>query len=156
MARPRRYTDEQFADAVKSSISIAQVLKTLGLSLTGANYKSVKMRCELLNLSASHFKGQAWLKGGRCTWGKKRPLDAILVKGSSYTSSNHLRNRLLKEGVFERVCSQCGLREWLGQDMPLQIDHKNGDNRDNRLKNLRLLCPNCHSLTPNFCRKKHD
>jgi len=153
MARKRRYTDKQMQDAVSSSISVAQVLKQIGLSPTGANYKSIKLRCKELNISTAHFKGQGWLKGGKCTWNKKRSLDEILVKNSDYTSSNHLRNRLIKEKVFEEKCSRCGLTEWLEEKIPLQLDHKNGDNRDHRLSNLRLLCANCHALTDTYAGK---
>lgn len=150
MARQRRYTDEQFVDAIKTSVSIAQALKQLGLSPTGANYKSLKLRCTKLNVSTSHFKGQSWLKGGNCTWAKKQSLDEILVKNSKYTSSNHLRKRLIKEHVFEEKCSKCGLTKWLNKKIPLQLDHKNGNNRDHRIENLRLLCANCHALTSTF------
>jgi len=55
--------------------------------------------------------------------------------------------RLWREGVLPQQCQVCGLTEWLGKVAPLQLDYLNGDRRDNRLGNLRILCPNCHAQT---------
>ena len=82
-------------------------------------------------------------------------LDEILVQNSSYTSSYHLKRRLLRESVIENCCAVCGLTEWRGQALSLHLDHINGDDRDNRLENLRLLCPNCHSQTETYCARKN-
>lgn len=65
-------------------------------------------------------------------------------------SRQHLKVRLLKEGLKKGVCERCGIDEWLGHSLSLNLHHVNGDGDDNRLENLALLCPNCHSLTPNF------
>jgi len=58
-------------------------------------------------------------------------------------------------GLLEYKCSICGINTWLNKPLTLQLDHINGDNRDNRIEILRLLCPNCHSQTDNFCGKKY-
>lgn len=78
-----------------------------------------------------------------------QPLIEILVLGSSY-QTNKLRIRLLREGVKEHRCEVCGLSEWLGSPIPLELDHINGINNDHRLHNLRLICPNCHAQTDNY------
>lgn len=65
-------------------------------------------------------------------------------------SSHHLKNRFLAEGIFQHQCVSCNLTEWLERPIPLEIDYINGDRRDNRLENLRLLCPNCHALTETY------
>ena len=80
---------------------------------------------------------------------KNKPLEDYLVKNSSI-SSNHLKLRLIKAGVLEYKCKRCGIDQWLNNKLVLQLDHINGDHYDNRIENLRLLCPNCHSQTPTF------
>lgn len=77
------------------------------------------------------------------------PIELILVEGSTF-QSNQLRIRLLKENIMRPICSSCNLKTWIGQPIPLELDHINGVNDDNRLVNLRLLCPNCHALTNNY------
>jgi len=86
------------------------------------------------------------------------PLSELLVEDRPQTSRNHLKMRLLKENVLEEVCSECGIRSiWNGKPLVLQLEHINGKSTDNRLENLCLLCPNCHSQTMTFagrnCKK---
>lgn len=83
------------------------------------------------------------------------PLSEILVEDSAYTNITRLKIRLLREGLLEPKCYavDCGLTEWKGKPISLQLDHINGDNLDHRIENLRLLCPNCHSQTDTFAGK---
>jgi 5-methylcytosine-specific restriction endonuclease McrA len=78
------------------------------------------------------------------------PLETLLVDDRPQTNRSHLKTRLLKEGVKENRCEVCGLTEWLGRPLNMQLHHINGDGRDNRLKNLELLCPNCHAQTDTY------
>jgi HNH endonuclease len=77
------------------------------------------------------------------------PIEQLLV-ADTYRSRHNIKLRLLGEGLKQDRCEVCGLREWLGRSLSMALHHVNGDGRDNRLENLQLLCPNCHSQTANF------
>lgn len=147
MPKIRKYTDEDFANAVKNSDSIAGTLRKLNLQPTGGNYKIANARIKSLELDTSHFTGQGHLKGKTHDWAKKIPLEEILVKDSLYQQTYKLKNRLIKEGYFEEKCYRCERKKWNKLKIPLELEHKNGINNDNRLENLTLLCPNCHAQT---------
>lgn len=143
--------DTTFSNAVKNSTSIRQVLLSLNLNETGSAYRVFKKRIQILNLDTSHFVGQGHLKGKRNTWAPKLPLNKILVKNSTYNNTAALKRRLLQENKLQNKCSECGLNpKWNGKTLVLQLDHINRNYNDNRLHNLRLLCPNCHSQTSTF------
>jgi len=150
VARHRRWTDEQLIEAVRGSRSMRETLAKLGLNPTGANYVGVRGHMRRLAVEDSHFLGQAHLRGGHHAWAPKTPLDAVLVVDSRYTSTSHLKRRLIAAGVFASRCVECGLTEWRERPLSLVLDHINGNNRDHRIENLRLLCPNCHSQTSTF------
>lgn len=80
------------------------------------------------------------------------PMEDLLVNGRSL-SGRHLKSRLFRAGLMEQHCHECGLTEWRGKKLPLELHHINGVHNDNRRENPTLLCPNCHSLTPNYCGK---
>jgi hypothetical protein len=150
--RPRRSkcSDQQFIDAVQSSVSVAEVLRRLNLTPSGANYKFVHSWVARLSLETAHLLGQGHLKGKSHSWAEKTPTDAILVENSTYANTSALKARLIREGVLESRCGECGISEWQGRPLSLVLDHLNGVNNDHRRDNLRLLCPNCHSLTDTF------
>src|SRR4051812_44947245 len=96
----RRYSDTDIINAVRSSYSIRQVLRLLGLSPTGANYTGLHAHCKRLKLDTSHFTGQSHLRGKTHTWTPSRPLAEVLVMDSTYRTTSDLKKRLLKEGLL--------------------------------------------------------
>jgi hypothetical protein len=143
----RKYTQQQLAEAIKSSTALRQVLGKLGVAPYGGNYEVLRRAIRYFNFDTSHFTGQLWNKGK--TLGAKQPL-ARYLNNEVQIPSYKLKNRLLREEIFKRKCSSCKKVKWLGQPIPLELDHINGNRSDNRLLNLRLLCPNCHALTPTY------
>jgi hypothetical protein len=137
---------------VLKSTSVRQVLTALGLKEAGGNYFSIKHLIAENEIDSSHFTGQGHLKGKTHSWSVKKPMKDILKRGVKFHTS-HLRKRLIAEGYLEDVCSCCGGKDWMGDPLTLHLDHINGDRIDHRMKNLRLLCPNCHSQTDTYCGK---
>jgi len=148
-----KYTIEELREAVRTSGSIRQVLKKLNVKAAGGNYATFKKAVEHFDIDTSHFHGKGWNRGDHSSLLKKarnvRTLDELLDK-DIYYSSDKLKKRLIKEGLKEHKCEQCGITEWNGQPAPIELDHINGVRTDNRLENLRVLCPNCHAQTKTY------
>ena len=146
-----KVSDIKFSDIVKSSPSIRQILIKLGNAPKGGNYLTVKNRIKKLNLDTSHFKGQGWNLGMQLP--VKIPISDYL-SNKKPIQSYKLRNRLLREGLLERKCYQCNITTWNGKPLSIELHHIDGNTSNNSLYNLELLCPNCHSQTPNHRRCK--
>jgi hypothetical protein len=142
---------DKYREAVVSSISAAGALRFLGLRPTGGNYAVLRGRIREHGISTTHWLGQGHLKGKLNPHVPTIPLEAILVRDSRYRGSTSLlKRRLLKAGLITYRCLCCGLSEWMNASLALELDHVNGDRTDNRIENLRLLCPNCHSQTGTY------
>lgn len=142
-----RYTDTDLINAVATSISLREVLTKLSIVPAGGNYKTIRERITVLNISTVHFSGQAWNKGK--TLGPKRNIEDYLSNKVSIQPYK-LKNILLRYKYLSPICSSCALTMWLGKTIPLELHHKDGNPHNNALENLCLVCPNCHALTPNY------
>lgn len=136
-----KYTKEMLEPLVAGSTTWAEVCRKVGITpMTGAQ-THLKKVCLRFGLAYAHFVGKSWNKGRSFP---KKPLREYLKKDSTIHSDS-LRRCLISEGVKKAECEQCRLVEWLGEPIDLELDHINSDHFDNRLINLRLLCPNCHA-----------
>jgi 5-methylcytosine-specific restriction endonuclease McrA len=146
-------SSEEFKALVQDSPSIMEVLRKLGYkNRSGAMHKKVKERIDEDGLSTDHMNrlnNSAYRNSHN-----KTPMKKILVENSTYTNNTRMKIRIINEGVLEYKCEGCGNEgEWLGKAISLQLDHINGVNNDNRIENLRFLCPNCHSQTNTYSGK---
>jgi transposase-like protein len=126
----RRYDWAEVQRAYDSGLSVRQCAKRFGF-----------------NFASWH---QAVVRGAVIPRPAEMPIETLLVPDRPQTNRSHLKQRLLKAGLKENRCEECGLTEWRGKPLNMALHHANGDGLDNRLENLLLLCPNCHAQTPNY------
>jgi len=148
MSKKRSWSDEDLKKAVRSSKSIRSVLIKLGLVPAGGNYRHVSASIKVLDLDIGHFTGMGWRKDKKFDFIPRKKLIDILKKNSDFQSFK-LKKRLFMAGLKKPKCEFCDWAE-VSKDgrIPVELDHINGDRYDNRIENLRILCPNCHSLQP--------
>lgn len=148
-----KYTKDALEPIIKKSRSIAQVLFFLNLKPTGGNYENIKSRIKDFNLDISHFKGKSWSKKQKLDKRTKKNdfISNILILDDKKRQSSKLKKHLYDFNLKKPLCEKCGQNEnWCNEKLILHLDHINGNNKDNRLENLRILCPNCHSQTPTY------
>jgi hypothetical protein len=132
----RNYTDDEVKKAVLEVTSLAGLLRKLGLQVAGGNFANMKKILQRLNVNCSHWKGQGWSVGQQ------------LKNWSDYNCIVSLKPHLIKKRGHK--CEKCDLEKWQNEDIPLEIDHADGDRTNNQENNLKLLCCNCHALTPTW------
>ena len=142
------YTKELLEQAAKDSYSISEVCRKIGLSPVGGNISTVRKKLEEFGVDYSHFTGQAWSKNPNNPVYRGKYLPK-LCEHSSLSSAN-AKELVYRLGLKENKCEICGITEWLGNPIICELHHINGDSTDNRIENLQILCPNCHSQTDNF------
>ncbi|MCM2392223.1 HNH endonuclease signature motif containing protein [Streptomyces albipurpureus] len=150
-----RWTREVLEPAVAASTSVCEVLRRLGIEVVGGHHTHISRRIKALGIDTSHFRPQQH-KGK----GERRAPRAVLEEQPAETArripSKRLKRALTARGIPQR-CALCGTGPlWRGRPLPLEVDHIDGNWRNNRMENLRILCPNCHSATDNYRgRGKH-
>lgn len=143
-----KYTKELLEEATKDSYSFAETLRKLGLNPEGSNPKTLKKKLIEFNVDFSHFTGKRW---------KENPNNPVyrgkflpnLCEHSSLSSAN-VKALTYRLGLKQNQCELCGISEWQGKSINCELHHINGNAADNRIENLQILCPNCHSQTANF------
>ncbi len=148
-----KYTKELLEPVVQKSINYSDVVRNLGLKLAGGTVNHIKSRIEKFNISTDHFSKAPWNKGKQSNFRKKSSDILILLPPNSHRAKSHqLKRALIEEGIGY-ICLECGINKWNNKKLTLDVDHKDGDWKNNLKENLRFLCPNCHSLTKTYKSK---
>ena len=144
-------TEQQIQDAVNTSYNLTDAMKKLGYVQPRAkNYKSFKVRCGDLGIDISHL-----IESTSNPLNHKRySLEEIFIENSPVCQDT-VRKRYKQENYTEYKCAICGINQWNNKDITLRLDHINGNKTDNRLENLRWVCPNCDSQLDTYCNKGH-
>jgi len=130
------YSDQDIIDGAKEVKSLSGLLRKLGLVVAGGNFGTIKIKLKSLGVNCDHWTGSAWNKNQQ------------LKDWDKYTKRGSFKKLLLKDRG--QTCESCGLSEWCGKPIPLELDHIDGDGTNNDKENLKLLCCNCHALTPTW------
>ncbi|NEA38379.1 HNH endonuclease signature motif containing protein [Streptomyces sp. SID11385] len=150
-----RWTRAELAEAVAASRNMNEVLSRLGVDQVGGWHTHLSRRIRQLGIDTSHF---VRIRRGAASKGIRKRTRAELLtldtNSSRRVPGSRLKKALLRPEEAEK-CAKCGIGpQWQGEHLPMEVDHINGDWRDNRVENLRLLCPNCHSMTDTYRRRK--
>lgn len=149
-----KYLKENIEPLLLSSKSISEVLRKMGLRAAGGNHAIIKKYIKKYKISVSHFTPQSERIKSIVNRFVKKPLEELLVENNFTSNSAHIKDRLYKEGLKKRECERCGQGEiWMGKNISLILDHKNGVHSDWRLMNLEILCPNCNATLDTHCGK---
>lgn len=140
-AKPERV--DAIREAIEKSNSIRETLIRLDLAPRGGNYKCIRKVIEDFNIDTSHF-------GSVPVTLSTLSVETYLKNKAPAITTSKLKYKLIVEGILERKCYNCNNTEWLGQPIPLELEHKDGNNQNGAQENLTLLCPNCHALTDTY------
>lgn len=143
----KRYTKEVLEQVCKTCLSRREVLLKLNIIAEGGNYQTLNKYIKKFSIDITHFKGRKWNLGR--TFSPKRHIEEYL-SNKFPIHSNKLRLKLIKLNIFKHQCMQCKRTRWNKLPIPLELEHKDGNHFNNELKNLALLCPNCHAQTSTY------
>lgn len=141
-------------DLVRKHISLSAILRELNLHTSSGNFRNLKKKLNVEKINFQHImEGPGYDTKKIHSFKKIIPIDQILIEESTFNPT-HLKKRLIRENLLKESCMKCGLgNTWCNEPISLQLDHINGIHNDNRLGNLRLLCPNCHSQTSTYAAR---
>ena len=151
-----KYTKEMLEPLVRESVSVAEVLRKLGKRQSGSISTHLSRVIKKFDIDTSHFLGQRANQGENHKGGpKKKTWEEILVlkEGDRREDAFRLRRALVESGR-DYKCEKCEADVWNGEELKLEVDHKDGNWLNNRPENLRFLCPNCHSQTKGYSGSK--
>lgn len=149
----KKKTKEEIENIVKECYSIADVCRMIGWKPIGGNYRVVHRYIDDYNIDISHFKEKSNFDVNKNNTIEK-PCEYYFNNNVEIKSKTFLK-KLIKEGYKEHKCENCNNTEWMGDMIPLELHHIDGNHRNNKLENLQFLCPNCHAKTDNFRGKKN-
>lgn len=139
--------EKKICNLIKESCNFTEVAEKSGVRVGGNTYKEFKRISEKYKIDTSHFK-----KRNKTGENKLLKKEEVFSKDSKINSSR-LHKYITRYNLKKEICECCGLSQWMGKNISLQVHHINGDNKDNRIENLQILCPNCHSQTDNYAGK---
>lgn len=149
--KSHNWEENNLRNAVNQSKCKSDVLRYLGIPIKSGNFQTLDRYLKSYNIDSSGLTYD-FKRGNK--WVKKYSDEQIFCEHSTY-GKPHLKKKIINENKLPYSCQECGLGpEWNNKQLVLQLDHINGINDDNRLENLRFLCPNCHSQTETYCLGK--
>lgn len=142
---------DEFQELVNTCNTRVEVLQKLGLNGYSGNHTTLNKRIKEDNINIEHILEYRKTIIYKAIFASTIPLDKILVEHSTYRKGGDIKKRLIKSGLLIDKCNECGqLPMWNSKPLVLHLDHINGVHDDNRVENLRVLCPHCHSQTETF------
>ncbi|WP_369181740.1 HNH endonuclease signature motif containing protein [Streptomyces mutabilis] len=145
-----KWTREILQETVSASTNMCEVLRHLGLEVVGGHHTHISRRIKAYDIDISHFRMPTQKGKARRPRTPEGVLVAQLSSQARRIPSDRLKWAMKTTGTPEQ-CALCGTGTvWRGRPLSLEVDHIDGDWRDNRIENLRFLCPNCHSTTDNY------
>ena len=150
------WSKEKLEETVNKANCWFNWLDLLNIPKAGCNYRTLKNKAKEYNIDISHFSYMF----GKTHNGKRSVKNQ--TTDDFFSSENSHNKGILKREYIRRIlggeekCEICGIGEWIGKPITMQIHHKDGNNKNNSIDNLQLLCPNCHAQTDTYCNKKRN
>lgn len=139
--RYRKFTEEDLREAVADSFSMAETLRKLELSYRGGNPGIKKLIIDM-GIDIGHWN---------TSWPIEKSFEEVFCKDST-ASRSLVKRQVIRKNLIPYICTCGNTGNWLNQILILELHHKNGNSKDNRIENLEFLCPNCHALTQTYCK----